>query len=239
MSDVQHYKAVLFDLDDTLYSYDQYITSGIAAVARYIDAVYGLTICDNTVTASCQDWEYMIEAICRKQLESMDTGLAYRVKHVFLTHIPQLQLLQDARCTLARLHNMQVMTGIFAPGPPHAQRIKVRALGVDALCNLVIYPDDVTGLNRTEDAIALSGMLMDIPMHHVIIAGNMRITDFHAIQNSPATILATKGLIDNPNSRFLLQQNRITSINSLLDIPDLIEEGMPLPQNTPNNANES
>ena len=56
---------IVFDLDDTLYYEDDYVESGIAAVAREIQRLYGRDLKKELLTAKTRHadiWQYACEA---------------------------------------------------------------------------------------------------------------------------------------------------------------------------------
>lgn len=238
MSDQSYYKAVIFDLDDTLYPYLQYVHSGMGAVKRYLEAVYGLDTIETPADSPDESWEGMLDYLCRKQLHALDDRLAVRLKHVFLTHIPQLQLFREAQTVLACLHQMNLSTGVFAPGPPHAQRMKVRALGIENLCDMIIYPDDLLGHDTICDSINMLSLAMDIPVDHMIIAGNMGLTDFRPLIDSSAKLLAAEHHSQNKNSKLLLSRGCINCIKSLIEIPNYIAGSEPVRRNLRGGKND-
>lgn len=231
MSDEAPYKAVIFDLDDTLYPYMQYAQSGISSVQRYLDAVYGIDNCQLPPQTPGEDWEAMLEHLCRKQLNSMDNRLAVRLKHVFLTHIPRLQMFREAHTAIACLRQMNIKISAFAPGPAHAQRMKSRALGIENLLDMIIYPDDLLGHDTVADSLRILSMTMETPLEHMIIAGNMGLTDFRPLTELPATLLAVEHSRHNPNSHHLLQRGDLICIKSLIEIPNYASGTRSLPEN--------
>lgn len=238
MSDKSFYKAVIFDLDDTLYPYLQYIQSGMTAVQRYLDAVYGIDSIETSADNHENGWEEILEYLCRKQLQSLDNRLAVRLKHVFLTHIPKLQLFREAQTAFACLHQMNIHTGVFAPGPPHAQRMKVRALGVENLCDMIIYPEDLLGHDTITDSITMLSLTMDIPTKRMIIAGNMGLTDFRPLASTDAALLAAEHHSHNINSDLLLEQGQIHNIKSLIEIPNYAAGSEPVRRNLRGGKND-
>lgn len=230
MSEQNYYRAVIFDLDDTLYPYIQYIQSGMGAVKRYLDAVYGIDTIASHSGKPEADWETLIDYLCRKQLNSLDNRLAVRLKHVFLTHIPKLQLFRETQTVLACLHHMNIYTGVFAAGPTHAQRMKTRALGIENLCDMIIYPDDLIGHDAVSDSINMFSLAMDIPVERMIISGNMGLTDFRPLIETKAALLATEHHSRNKNSEILLSRGCINCIKSLIEIPNFTARSEPVPK---------
>lgn len=227
------YKAVLFDMDDTLYPYIQYVSGGIASVSRYLHAVYGIDTLEIPIKKEGLGWEEILDSLCRMKLNSMDIRLAYRLKHVFLTHIPQLKLFHEAEVVLAYLRRANIMTGVFAPGPAHAQRMKARALRLNDLCDAIMYPEDLVGHDALADAVMMLCMDFEVPLDNIIIVGNMSYTDFRPFRDTNATLLAISHPSPSQNSELLAGRNRITRIDSLMELPDILTRKPPLAQDIP------
>lgn len=136
-------KAVLFDLDQTLYPEADYVRSGFRAVAQYaarLAALNGAAI------------EEELHAILRRDGRGrvFDTfveahHLAHRVSaatllHVYRTHTPAIRLHHDAATLLSRL---DCALGLVTDGHPTAQRAKAAALGLAERFAVVICTGDL------------------------------------------------------------------------------------------------
>jgi FMN phosphatase YigB (HAD superfamily) len=225
MTERHHFGAVVFDLDDTLYPCSQYLKCGMAAVARYIHAVYGFRIPEPPIKENSRSWEALLLELCRNQLNSIDNRLEWRVKHVFLTHIPKLNLHIDARTVLSFLRASNIKTGVLAPGPSHAQRTKVRSLQLAEITDFISYPDELAGTNPLMDSLLTMEMMLDTPVDRILLAGNMATTDYSPFIDCKATLLALDCNNPNPASLQLAERSQLRIVSSLLEICHFVKTG--------------
>lgn len=132
-------RAILFDLDDTLYPQRRFILSGFAAVSRHVAlrhsveprAAFACLVRAYRGAERGHELDRLIDAF--ELTESVDALVA-----IMRTHRPSLRLdwaTQDALRTLRR----QWALGIVTNGLPDVQRAKVQALGLDAMVDTVVY----------------------------------------------------------------------------------------------------
>lgn len=133
-------RAVVFDLDDTLYPERRFALSGFRSAAEAVASTFA---CDARFVLSVLVRSYRrglrqeaFQAACRDARlppEAVTTMLgAYR------SHTPRLVLPRESRLTLERCREMGAVA-ILTNGDPNVQRAKVRALGVEALVDAVVY----------------------------------------------------------------------------------------------------
>ncbi len=136
-------RAVLLDLDDTLYLERDYVASGFRAVGRWMAERYGV-----------DDFA----RVCRELFERgrrgdvfdaalAALGLADRVPvvelvRVYREHRPDIRLLPDAERLLRRLHR-RVPLALVTDGPARVQRRKLLALGIAPLFDVVTVTDEL------------------------------------------------------------------------------------------------
>lgn len=131
-------KAVVFDLDDTLYNEIDYVKSGYRAVAKLLEMP----------AAEARLWEAF-----QKGLPAIDTVLeengwesrkaeclaAYR------SHMPDIRLNPGVKVLLEDLRDRGIKTAILTDGRPEGQRNKLAALGLEALVDSVLITDELGG----------------------------------------------------------------------------------------------
>lgn len=134
-------KAVIFDLDDTLYSEREYVKSGFAAVAEVLSKVENAEqklwslFLDGKVAV---DELLISEGIFSEQLKA-ECLKAYR------NHTPQISLYVGVKDMLIRLRESVYKIGIITDGRPQGQRAKVDALGLSELVDEIIVTDELGG----------------------------------------------------------------------------------------------
>jgi putative hydrolase of the HAD superfamily len=139
-------KAVLFDLDDTLYPEMEFVRSGFQAVARYLDERFHLG----------QDlvMSQMMEVLRREgRGRVFDSVLRYHGLYsedttrllVFLyrSHRPRIQPYVDTLPTLSHLRQLGIRLGLLTDGMASVQRNKIAALRLTDLFDAVLCSDEL------------------------------------------------------------------------------------------------
>jgi putative hydrolase of the HAD superfamily len=140
------HKAVLFDLDDTLYPESAYVLSGFSAVAQYLGEAYGVDIVDAYSRLACA-FERGIRGntfnlVLSDLGLSTHVGLVQHLVEVYRTHDPEIALHPDAARALSFLRS-HVPLGLLTDGYAAVQRRKVKALGIEPFFDAIIYSDDL------------------------------------------------------------------------------------------------
>ena len=133
-------RAVVFDLDDTLYPYRAFVRSGFRAVAcrlaaeRKLQPSTVLRVLRRALANGQRGCE--LQQLCAKfgLPESLVESLADLIRE----HMPALRLPRESRRVLEALRaNWKV--GVLTNGTPHIQRRKVAALGIGGLVDAVLF----------------------------------------------------------------------------------------------------
>lgn len=141
-------RAVVFDLDDTLYPEWEFVAGGLRAAAEWASARSGLEshVVESELTALARGGPrgktFDLWLSQRSLPEAWRTDLvgAYRA------HRPHLQMYADARRALERLKR-KYKVGLVTEGDAGAQRAKLAALGVEERFGAVVI------LGREEAAL--------------------------------------------------------------------------------------
>lgn len=135
-------RAVLFDLDDTLYPLDRFVLSGFAAVAAHLRREY--RVGRRRALAS------LVRAFAGARGQELQCTLAEFglpatmvpvLVGVIRAHRPRLRLPRPSARVLAALRPRWRL-GIVTNGLPDIQARKVAALGLDRLVDTVVYAHD-------------------------------------------------------------------------------------------------
>jgi putative hydrolase of the HAD superfamily len=137
-------RALLFDLDDTLYPERRFALSGFAEVARVVERTYGIP--------AAQAFGLLQKSLRRGLRAQAFQRLAHAIgagdtaieefRDAYRAHRPRLRLPAQARAALAAARS-HWRVGILTNGLPAVQRAKVEALGLTALVDQVVYAHDV------------------------------------------------------------------------------------------------
>ena len=127
-------KAVIFDLDDTLISEDEYIRSGYRAVSSFLKDMYGW---DERMTAR-QLYDLYLEdsgKVFNRLLESHD--IRYKeneimeLVEVYREHVPDVHFYPDVKPALRELKNKGIKLGLLSDGYAVTQRKKLTVLNAN------------------------------------------------------------------------------------------------------------
>lgn len=183
ITEVMHYleglKAVVFDLDDTLYSEKEYIRSGYQAVARRLpeiddaEAKLWKAFEDNKAAF---DEVLKDEGIYTEELKNKCLGW-YRC------HQPDIHLYDGVKEMLLQLKSNGIKTGIITDGRPEGQRAKINVLGLEKLVDVIIITDELGGIQYRkpcEKVFLLMKEYLDVEFGEMCYVGDNRKKDFVA-----------------------------------------------------------
>ena len=134
-------RAIVLDLDDTLYPHDHFLFSGFGAVARHVERRWGVpavwaftTLCRARFSGSRGS---ELQTLC--ELSEVPIGTPRELLDVFRAHAPELSLPPASRAALERLRHDGWRIGVLTNGLPAVQARTVRALGLDSLVDDIVH----------------------------------------------------------------------------------------------------
>lgn len=133
---IEGMEAVIFDLDDTLYSEKQYVHSGYRKIAGY----FGIPEMEDEMWNVFEVGGQAIDEVLRKYglNGQKDTALQiYRFQN------PEICLYPGVSEMLDRIRDSKKL-GIITDGRPEGQRAKMNALGLS--CDCAIVTDELGGI---------------------------------------------------------------------------------------------
>ena len=168
-------RAIIFDLDDTLYPRDHFVFSGFAAVARHCEQRWGVsalsafsTLCGARVAGRAGS---EFQALCEDS--DVPPDAVGELLHVFRTHEPDLSLPQSSRSALEGLRRDGWRIGVLTNGTPDVQARKVAALGLPHLVDEVVYATDcVDGGKPAPGAFRAALARLDVPASRAVCVGD-------------------------------------------------------------------
>jgi len=169
-------RAVVFDLDDTLYPYRWHVRSGFAAVAAHMARTRGLNarrVFRVLLRASRGPDRGRELQVCLETFR-LPYGVLPGLVEVMRGHHPRLRLPATAQRLLAALRADGWRIGILTNGPAPIQARKIAALGLVRLVDTVVYATQYgTGIGKP-DAAAFTEMArrLDTPAHRIVVVGN-------------------------------------------------------------------
>jgi putative hydrolase of the HAD superfamily len=137
-------RAVIFDLDDTLYPEIEFVRSGFMAAAQHLQGAFGI----EAGLAFSRMWEVFEKSgrgtVFDTVLKEFGIYSEERVRsllHVYRCHQPSIELPSEMMDTLLQLRGFGYKLGIITDGMGAVQRAKVAALGIANLVDEVLYTD--------------------------------------------------------------------------------------------------
>lgn len=172
-------KAVVFDLDDTLYSEKDYVKSGFNAIEKEFPRITNISeklwkVFENKGKAI--DEVLKVENIYSEENKN-------KCLNIYRNHKPDIHLYDGVREMLDNLKQQNVKLGIITDGRPEGQRAKIEALNIKGLFEEVIITDELGGIEfRKPNKTAFVKMheLMNIPYDQMLYVGDNIKKDFMA-----------------------------------------------------------
>jgi putative hydrolase of the HAD superfamily len=166
-------RAVLFDLDDTLYPHRRFVRSGFAEVARHLQRTRGLdpvAVFRRLVRAS----RGPSRGLELQTLESLCDREVARLVEIIRGHDPELALPAISRQVLAALRADRWRIGVLTNGAPEIQARKIRALGLVRSVDAIVYAAACgTGAGKPDPvAFAEAAARLGVAPRHIVMVGD-------------------------------------------------------------------
>ena len=167
--------AVIFDLDDTLYSEKAYVRSGYRKVAEYFDQP-GLA--EQFWTVFERGGRAIDEVLEANGLEAHKE----EALRIYRFQEPEIYLYPGVAEMIDRIRRTKKV-GIITDGRPEGQRAKLRALGLCAMVDEIIVTDELGGVafrKPNEAAFRLMQERLTVPFENMVYIGDNINKDFNA-----------------------------------------------------------
>lgn len=162
-------KAVIFDLDDTLYPERDYAFSGFAAVASAFQEQLG----DPSQTAAQLEALFETEhrprvfnALLRQRGMPEDTQVSADMIEIYRRHIPKIALYPDADAALTRLR-ANYKLGLISDGRVVTQTLKLEALRLRPRFDEIIITSELGPDRQKPHPLAFERMAETLGIEHV------------------------------------------------------------------------
>lgn len=168
--------AVIFDLDDTLYSEKQYVRSGYKAVAKLLG--------DEALADRL--WTYFENgkpAIDELLNELGCMGRKEECLEAYREQIPEIALYHGVSELIQDLKSKGIKVGIITDGRVSGQKRKLQALGLDKLIDDIIITDELGGTQFRKPcdiAFRIVQRRWSIPFEQIMYVGDNAEKDFQA-----------------------------------------------------------
>lgn len=135
-------KAVIFDLDDTLYGEKEYVRSGYRAIAKEVPQVAQM---EEKLWKAFEEKKSAIDAVlCEEGIYSEEEK--QRCLNIYRFHQPEITLYEGVAELLEWLRKQGYGIGIITDGRPEGQRAKIKALGLETMVDYIVVTDELGGV---------------------------------------------------------------------------------------------
>ncbi len=139
-------KAVIFDLDDTLFPEMQYVQSGFKAVAAQLECDFGVNCYDTMLELFAADGKDVYNRTLDNLGVSYDREYIAKLVSIYREHEPlYLQFYPDVLPFINELKSRGISIGIITDGRVDGQKKKLNALGCYSLFDSIIITDGLGG----------------------------------------------------------------------------------------------
>lgn len=139
---LQGLKAVVFDLDDTLYGEKEYVRSGYKAIANFLPQVERME--EKLWDAFLQKKPAIDEVLKAEGLYTEDRK--QKCLSVYRDHEPDIHFYDGAKELLQFLRTNGFKLGVVTDGRPKGQRAKIKALKLHEFVDRIIVTDELGGV---------------------------------------------------------------------------------------------
>ena len=226
---MKNIKAVIFDLDDTLYLEKDYVISGFKCVAEYLSKK--LSIGSKQIFEEFfvlfEENRYNVFNRFFNIHNIFEEHLLTECVEVYRNHYPDIKLIPEAINVLKWLKANNYKIGLLTDGRPEGQRNKIRALNLEKFCDCINITDELGGIRyRKPNEIPYKIILNELKVkpEEAIYVGDNPAKDFiSANKLGLITIMVNycRGLyhITNLSKEYLAMY----SVDKLLKVKELLQ----------------
>ena len=178
----QDIKAVIFDLDDTLYPEKDYVRSGFHTVANMVP---GIGNAFEKLWSAFETGQLAIDSVLKSEGIYTDELKASCLK-AYRFHKPDIRLYDGVEGLLSRLRHKSMKLGIITDGRSEGQHAKIDALGLQNLVDEIIITDELGGeqfRKPCDIAFQIMQRRLKIKYEQMVYIGDNISKDFYAPKN--------------------------------------------------------
>ena len=215
-------RAVVFDLDDTLYPEISYAEVGFRKAAAVLEGLYGVKNAYQKVrTLFDEDRMGVFGRLCSS--ESLPEKAVEDAVDTYRKNQPEkLEFYPKTKDVLQYLRQNGFKTGIITDGRPFSQRAKIRALGAEAYFDAIIVTDEIGREYRKPHPRAFEEMArkLNVRTEEMMYVGDNPQKDFAVKEYLPLKTvqIRTGGLYQDAEYR-----NDIVPDEIVADIREILE----------------
>jgi putative hydrolase of the HAD superfamily len=177
-------RAILLDLDDTLYAEHDYFLSGLGAMASWMgegDARRTAQLrAQLNADVAVNGRQGVIDRISVPPEISPGMADSWRLAllHIYRTHKPSLQAFDDVAPFLLQARKLGYRLALVTDGKSCVQWNKLTSLGLDRQCDAIIVTDDIDAPKPSVDPFLLASHLVGVPAEKCVYIADDPSKDF-------------------------------------------------------------
>jgi putative hydrolase of the HAD superfamily len=194
-------RAILLDLDDTLYAEHDYFLSGLGAMANWMGQGDSLRIAQLLVAlngdVAINGRQGVIDRISVPPEVSPDMADSWRLAllHIYRTHKPSLRAFDDVAPFLLRARKLGYRLALVTDGKSCVQWNKLTSLGLDRQCDAIIVTDDIDAPKPSIRPFLLACRLVGVAAANCVYIADDSSKDFFGPHSlGMASMQLTRGL---------------------------------------------
>ncbi len=193
-------KAVVFDLDDTLYMENEFVEYGLKNAANVAETDYDIVNANEKIRSLYQESKVNVfdRLVNAEKIKDKEIAVAGLVKAYRNCEPKNLHCNPGVLDLLKTLKKKGVRTGIITDGFADVQKSKIKALGIQEYIDKIVITDELGGVQcRKPNPIGFEKMLkmLDVKPQEMVYIGDNPNKDF-AIKKYLPIITAR---VDVPN----------------------------------------
>ena len=193
-------KAVVFDLDDTLYMENEFVEYGLKNAANVAETVYGIVNANEKIRSLYQESKANVfdRLVNAEKIKDKEIAVAGLVKAYRNCEPKSLRCNPGVLYLLKTLKKKEMHMGIITDGFADVQKSKIKALGIQEYIDKIVITDELGGVQcRKPNPIGFEKMLkmLDVKPQEMVYIGDNPNKDF-AIKKYLPIITAR---VDVPN----------------------------------------
>lgn len=178
---IEGLKAVVFDMDDTLYGEKEYVRSGYRQIARILPQVQNA---EEKLWKFFEEKKPAIDELLKT--EGVDSEeIKQKCIRTYRYQYPEIHLYEGVKEMIQELKDRGIKIGLITDGRPEGQRAKIDALGLETLLDEIIVTDELGGVEfRKPNPLAFETMKakLDVAYSEMCYVGDNINKDFIAPQ---------------------------------------------------------
>lgn len=223
-------KAIIFDLDDTLYREYDYVLSGFRTVADFLMNKYGIEKAyEKLLKLFSLDKNNVYDRLLKDENIVFSDDDISDIAAVYRNHYPRISLPPDIVSTLKILRHGKYKIGLITDGRSIQQAQKIKALQLHEYMDEIIVTDALGGVGYRKPnpaSFILMAQRLYVDISNLLYIGDNPRKDFAVKQYIPITTVrfmsngfyAKEDYLDNVEPDYI-----IDNIASIFDILKLLD----------------